>query len=225
MTTATAVKLRLRRETASRGGAEASKPRILGIGTATPAHRFTQEEAYRLAGYDSQRILEIFLNSDIDYRHFYVDPDHVNRHETPDELNQRYLRGAMETGCRAVQKCLANAGLTARDVDLFVVSTCTGYVCPDVGTRLVGHMGFRPDVERAPLVGLGCAGALPALQRAWDYARAHPGRTALVLAVEICSASYYLDHTLETAVANAICADGAAALLLSTTAAPNHCKF
>src|SRR5207244_5947696 len=71
------------------------------------------------------------------------------------------------------------------------------------------------DVERAPLVGLGCAGALPALQRAWDYARARPGRTALVLAVEICSASYYLDHTLETAVANAICADGAAALLRS----------
>src|SRR5256712_2740757 len=215
---ATAVKPHLRGRVERLRKAEAANPRILAIGTANPPHRFTQEEAYRLAGYDSPRILDIFLNSDIDYRHFYVDPERVNRHETPDELNQRYLRGAMETGCRAVQTCLASAGLTARDVDLFVISTCTGYVCPDVGTRLIGHMGFRPDVERAPLVGLGCAGALPALQRAWDYARAHPGRTALVLAVEICSASYYLDHTLETAVANAICADGAAALLLSTAA-------
>src|SRR5947208_5581788 len=222
---ATAVEPHVRARIESRRKTAAANPRILAIGAANPPHRFTQEEASRLAGYDSPRILDIFLNSDIDYRHFYVDPEHVNRHETPDELNQRYLRGAMETGRCAVQQCLASAGLTARDVDLFVVSTCTGYVCPDVGTRLIGHMGFRSDVERAPLVGLGCAGALPALQRAWDYARARPGRLALVLAVEICSASYYLDHTLETAVANAICADGAAALLVSTGAAPRPRGF
>ena len=37
-----------------------------------------------------------------------------------------------------------------------------------------------------------------------------------MLAVEICSAAYYSDDTLETAVANAICADGAAAFLLGT---------
>ena len=66
------------------------------------------------------------------------------------------------------------------------------------------------------MLGLGCAGALPTLQRAWDYARSHPGRKALMLAVEICSASYFLDHTLETVVGNAICADGGAAFLLST---------
>lgn len=191
-------------------------PRVISIGTANPPWRFTQEEAYRLAGYNSQRILEIFLNSDIEHRHFYVDPENVNRKETPDELNQRYLRGAMETGCRAVRQCLSQAGLKTSDVDLFLVCTCTGYVCPDVGSRLIGHMGFRQDVERGPMLGLGCAGALPTLQRAWDFARARPGRKALLLAVEICSASYYLDHTLETVIGNAICADGAAACLVST---------
>jgi predicted naringenin-chalcone synthase len=30
-----------------------------------------------------------------------------------------------------------------------------------------------------------------------------------MLAVEICSACYYVDNTLETIVGNAICADGA----------------
>jgi polyketide synthase Type III len=193
-------------------------PRILSVGTANPPERFTQEETFRMAGYHSQRILEIFLNSDIDYRHFYVDRKNPNRLETPDQLNQRYLRGAMETGCRAVHRCLEGAGLTPRDVDLFLVCTCTGYLCPDLGSRLIGHMRFRPDVQRAPLLGLGCAGAVPTLQRAWDYAQAHPGRKALMLTVEICSASYYLDNTLETVVGNAICADGAAAVLLSTQA-------
>ncbi|MFB3920682.1 MAG: type III polyketide synthase [Terriglobia bacterium] len=191
-------------------------PRILAIGTANPPHRFTQKDVYRMAGYQSRRILEIFENSDIDYRHFYIDPLNPRNDETPDELNQRFLKGAMETGCHAVCRCLESAGLSTRNVDMLSVCTCTGYVCPDVGTRLIGHMKFRSDVERAPMVGLGCAGAMPTLQRVWDYARARPGRKALMLAVEICSASYYIDNTLETVVGNAICGDGAAAFLLST---------
>lgn len=217
MATATAVRPRVER-TARKADQRSRNPQILGIGTANPAPRFTQEEAYRLAGYDSQRILEIFLNSDIDTRHFYVDIQNINRHETPDELNQRYLRGAMEIGEQAITNCLDAANLKVCDVDLLVTCSCTGYVCPDVGTRLIAQMGFRRDVERAPMMGLGCAGALPTLQRASDYARAHPGRKALMLAVEICSAAYFIDHTLETVVGNAICADGAAAFLLSTSA-------
>ena len=193
-----------------------TNPRVLAIGTANPPHRFTQEEVYRLAGYKNRRILDIFLNSDIDYRHLYLDPENFNRDETPDQLNARFLRGAMEIGYLATRRCLNAARLSPRDVDLFLVCTCTGYVCPDVGSRLVGHLQFRKDVQRAPLIGLGCAGAVPTLQRAWDYARANPGRRALMLAVEICSASYYIDSSLETVVGNAICADGAAALILST---------
>lgn len=191
-------------------------PRVISIGTANPARRFTQREAYQLAGYEDPKVLRIFLNSDIDYRHFYIDPGSFTADESPDELNQRYLRGAMETGCRAVERCLKAAGLTPRDVDLFAVCSCTGYLCPDLGSRLIGHMKFRDDVERSPLLGLGCAGAMPALQRVWDFASARPGRKALMLAVEICSASYYIDHDLETIVGNAICGDGAAALLIST---------
>jgi hypothetical protein len=44
---------------------------------------------------------EDFLNSDIEYRHFYLEGA-LNRRETSDQLNQRYLRGAMKTGCQAI---------------------------------------------------------------------------------------------------------------------------
>ena len=188
-------------------------PQILGIGTANPPLRLSQEQSFHAAGYQGERIRKIFLNGDIEYRHFYLEGA-PNRQESSDQLNQRYLRGAMETGCRAIRDCVEAAGTTVRDVDFLAVCTCTGYVCPDVGSRLVAHMGFSNRVQRAAIVGLGCAGALPALQRAVDFVRANPGRQALVLAVEICSACYYLDNTLETVIGNAICADGAAAFLL-----------
>jgi predicted naringenin-chalcone synthase len=188
---------------------------IEAVGLANPPRRFSQDEAFQMAGYTSPRILEIFRNCDIDFRHFYVEPGSP-RVETSSELNQRYLRGAMETGCRAVAACLQAAHSKVTDIDLLVVCTSTGYVCPDLGSRLIAHMGFRSDVHRAVAVGLGCAGALPALQQACDFVRAHPKRTALMLAVEICSACYFVDDTMDTVIGNAICADGAAAFLITS---------
>jgi predicted naringenin-chalcone synthase len=135
-------------------------PRILGIGTANPLVRLTQEQSFYAAGYQGERIRKIFLNSDIDHRHLYLEGT-LNRAESSDQLNQRYLRGAMKTGCRAILNWLKAAGTTVQDVDFLAVCTCTGYVCPDVGSRLIAHMGFGNNLQRASIVGLGCAGALP----------------------------------------------------------------
>jgi polyketide synthase Type III len=189
-------------------------PRIAGIGTANPSLKLTQEESFVAAGYKTERIRNIFLNSNIDYRHFYLE-DEPNRSETSDQMNDRYLQGAVTIGRKAIAGCLKTADVTEREVDFLAVCSCTGYVCPDLSSRLIAEMQFRDDVQRASIVGLGCAGAIPTLQRVTDFVRAHPGRTALMLAVEICSACYFVDTTLETAVGNAICADGAAAFLLS----------
>lgn len=188
-------------------------PQILGIGIANPPIRLTQEQSFYATGYQSERIRKIFLNSDIEYRHFYFGGT-PNLEETSDQQNERYLSGAMKTGCRAIMNCLDAARCGVNDIDFLAVCSCTGYVCPDVGSRLIAHMGFKGNVQRSPVIGLGCAAAVPTLQRAVDFVRANPSRKALMLAVEICSACYYVDNTLETVVGNAICADGAAAFLL-----------
>lgn len=190
---------------------------IIGMGTATPPIRLTQEQSFQAAGYRSERIRKIFLNSDIDYRHFYFGGT-PNIEETSDQQNARYLSGSVKTGCRAIMNCLESANASVADVDFLAVCSCTGYVCPDVGSRLIAHMGFRRNVQRVSIVGLGCAGALPTLQRAVDFVRANPGRKAMMLAVEICSACYFIDDSLETVIGNAICADGAAAFLLDGSA-------
>ena len=95
-----------------------SHPRILGIGTANPTVRLTQEQSFHAAGYQGERVRKIFLNSDIDHRHFYLEA-RLNREESSDQLNQRYLRGAVTTGCRAILNCIEAAGTTVHDVEDF----------------------------------------------------------------------------------------------------------
>lgn len=171
-----------------------------------------------LLGYTRPVAREIFLNSDIDYRHFYVDPARDSLDDGLDKLHRRYREGALLIGRQAAERCLAQAGLAASDIDCIIVCSCTGYLCPDLATILVKELRLPERVQRGPLLGLGCAGALPALQRAYDHARAYPEHRVLLVAVEICSAAYYIDDTLETLVGNAICADGAAACLVTCRA-------
>ena len=193
---------------------------IVSTGIATPSLRVSQHEAFAQAGYRDEVTRRLFMRAGIENRHFYFH-NGIRVDENSDELNQRYVRGAVHIGCHAIRNCLDAAGLTERDIDLFVLCTSTGYTCPDIGSRLIGHMGFRSDIQRAPMVGLGCGGALPSLQRACDFAQSRVGQTALVLTVEICSACYYRDDTLETVIGNAICADGAAAALLTAGVTPD----
>src|SRR5579864_5859450 len=161
-----------------------SNPRIIGIGTANPVLRLTQEQSFHAVGYQSERIRKMFLNSDIDYLHFYLEGD-LNREESSDQLNQRYLRGAMKTGCRAIVNCLATAERTVQDVDfLAVVPAPAMYVRIWAAAR---SPTWRSGTTFRGLLswGLGCAGAVPTLQRAADFVRADPRRVALMVAVEI----------------------------------------
>ncbi len=75
---------------------------------------------------------------------------------------------------------------------------------------------MKSRIFRANLLMMGCSSALSALLSAFNHLMAHPDHVALILAVEICSATYFLDDTDETAVANAIFGDGAVAVLLAT---------
>jgi alkylresorcinol/alkylpyrone synthase/polyketide synthase Type III len=194
-------------------------PQILSLGTANPPQRWSQREVYDLAArivpmYRNPRIEQIFMGSDIEFRHLALEKNGFTAEETADQLHERFSKESVKLGKEAIDRCLANAGVAARDVDCFIAVSCTGYLCPGLSALLIREMGMRDDVQRGDLVGMGCAGAMPGLQRANDYALAHPGKKALVLTVEICSACYYVDDDLETVVGNAICADGAAAILV-----------
>jgi alkylresorcinol/alkylpyrone synthase len=192
-----------------------SYPRIVAVATATPTQRFTQAQLLGLAGYRDERRRGFFEASDIVARHLYIDPATFRPDESVDELNDRFRRGALELAERAARAVLAQAGWAPGELDFLATTTCTGRMTPSLDAHLVARLGCPSAVQRVHVGDTGCASALVALQQAWNHLRAFPDHKALVLAVEICSAAYFLDDRLESAVAHAIFADGAGAIALS----------
>jgi predicted naringenin-chalcone synthase len=190
-------------------------PRIVAVGTAVPPHRFTQAALLRMAGYTDERRRGFFAASDIDGRHLWLDPARFQPDESVDELDARFREGALALAEAAAQAALARAGWRVEDVDFVATTTCTGRLTPSVDAHLIARLGARSDVQRVHVGDTGCASAMVALQQAWNHLHAFPQHRALVVAVEICSAAYFLDDRLESAVAHAIFADGAGALALS----------
>lgn len=189
-------------------------PKIVSIGTANPKEKFTQEEVYKLCGYKNPKIKSIFLNSDIDNRYFYLDK-RFKPQETLDQKNQRYLKGSLEISEKAIYNCLEKIEVEKEEIDCLIVVSCTGYICPGLSSHLVKKLSLRKNIQQANILGMGCGGALPGLQRAFAQAKAYPEQKILLVTVEICSAAYFIDNSLETIVGNAICGDGAASILLS----------
>lgn len=189
------------------------QPRILGIGTANPSQRYSQRQIYEFAArhvesYRNPRIEQIFMTSDIEYRHLAFDMETLQPDESADDLHERFAEHSVKISKKAIERALADARVNVNDVDYVVAVTCTGYLCPGLSAILIKDLRMRDNVQRADLIGMGCAGAMPGLQRAFDFVIAYPDKTALVLTTEICSACYSVDDTLETVVGNAICADG-----------------
>ena len=191
-------------------------PKIAAVATATPPQRFSQAELLALAGYDDPQRRGFFGRSDIEGRYLYIDRETFRPDESVDQLQARFRRGALELGEAAARRALERAGWAAAQVDFVATTTCTGRLTPSLDAHLVGRLGCRSDVQRVHVGDTGCASAMVALQQASNYLQAHPGRRALVVAAEICSAAYFLDDRLESAVAHAIFADGAGALALGT---------
>ena len=190
-------------------------PRIVAVATATPPHRFDQATLLRIAGYDDTLRTGFFRHSQIEGRHLYLDPATFTPDESVDQLGERFRRGAIDLGAQAVRRVVERAGWDLSDVDFLATTTCTGRLCPSLDAHIIAALGLKPSIQRVHVGDTGCASALVALQQAVNHVEAFPHHRAGVVAVEICSAAYFLDDRLESAVAHAIFADGAGALAVS----------
>jgi alkylresorcinol/alkylpyrone synthase len=193
------------------------------MGTANPPLRLSQKDAFDIyttllpLSDEARSLLErIFVaNQSIGYRHFGMDTPQDVLEESQDQLIARYRKHGVRVAVEAANKALSNAGLTSEDIDGLVVNTCTGYLCPGLTSYVAEALPLRANVRPFDLQGMGCGAALPNLETAHNFLQAHPDSNVLIIAVEICSATLYLDEAPDILISNALFGDGAAAAVLT----------
>jgi alkylresorcinol/alkylpyrone synthase len=195
---------------------------LVSLATAVPPNVFLQKDVLaaawdvfgpRLPQFET--LSSIFANTGIIKRHGVKPFDwYLERRGWP-ERTKAFLEGAEALFVDAATKALANAQLSARDIDTIVTVCSTGIATPSLEARVAGRMGFRSDVTRVPVFGLGCAGGVSGLSIAARLAQARPGSNVLLVAVELCSLALRLDElTKANIVATSLFGDGAAAIIL-----------
>lgn len=204
--------------TAAKAPRVASAPvaHLLEVTTSTPIRSYTQEQILEWLQEPDPKVKRIFRNSHIQQR-FLDLPEAVGGEipeESPQDLIDKHLRGALQMGERVISSVLARRNIALADVDFLVCVSSTGFLCPGISAHLVRSLGMPNNMRRMDVVGMGCNAAVNALQSATAMAMARPGRYGLLVCLEVCSATYARNRKVSTAVVNSLFGDGGGALLI-----------
>ena len=71
---------------------------------------------------------------------------------------------------------------------------------PSPDAMLINRLGMGRHTRRTPIWGLGCAGGVAGLARAYEYTRAFPDQRVLLLSVELCRVPFQWGEGRPTSV-------------------------
>jgi prepilin-type processing-associated H-X9-DG protein len=218
-------------------------PLILhGIGTAVPSRRLSQADAVQVAHrinaetpeqaglmtriYQKTKVLSrgsVLLEKDEDdgtiqeRLSFYgaESPSTAERMQAFDDY-------AGELALEAAAKALSDSDISAAAITHLVTVSCTGFQSPGVDLYLIDKLALAPSVQRTHIGFMGCHGAMNGLRVAHAFAEMDPQAVVLLCAVELCSLHMAYGWHPEKVVANALFADGAAAVVASANPSITH---
>jgi alkylresorcinol/alkylpyrone synthase len=201
---------------------------IAGTATAVPPHLLTRDivkqrmkDVFSLDGKRLEAIRTVIDNSQIDQRFSVFPVEHIIEPRPLAQINTEYREKAVELGLRVAADALAQAEMVPTDVDLLITVSCTGVMIPSLDAYLATEMGFRQDVRRLPITELGCAAGAAGLARAWEYLRAFPDRTALLVSVELPTLTFQRkDFSQANLISAILFGDGAAGVVITGREAP-----
>jgi len=197
---------------------------LLSLATAVPPHVVEQHEAKvrareafggNKALFD--RLSGVFDNAGIARRHIVAEQDWYMTGHGWHDRNDVYLKAAEDLFVEAATSAIEKSGLMPEQIDGVVSVSTTGIATPSLDARAAPKVGFRDDIRRVPVFGLGCAGGVNGLATASRMAAGEPGTNWLFVTVETCSISIRLDSDDPAAVvATALFGDGAAAAVVTS---------
>jgi predicted naringenin-chalcone synthase len=220
---------------------------ILGLGTAVPSTVVDQATASRIAQACCCRTAEqqtwvptMYVNSGIRQRHMVMRPEVVrdvlegtrtsqspflpsgaddDNGPTTAQRMRAYAVEAKPIALAAARQALDRAEVSAAGITHLVTVSCTGCYSPGLDIELIQELALPADAQRTHIGFMGCHGALNGLRVARAFATAEPDACVLLCATELCSLHYHYGWDPQKVIANAIFADGAAALVGAASSA------
>lgn len=195
---------------------------ILGVGTAVPELRWTQQDKtdhlaaiWGLSGNALDRWRRIVAGSGIEHRHTAMAAEDVAHLSTAQRM-AHYERLAPPLAELAARRALVEAGVAAEQVTDVVIVSCTGFSAPGLDVSLIERLGLRATTRRTTIGFMGCFGAINGLRVANGLCAADPDAVTLLVCCELCSLHMRTDDGPQNLVASALFSDGAAAAVLSS---------
>jgi len=209
------------------------RPKLISLATAVPEHVLETDdvmvEAIKIFSgrhEDFERMMPVYANSGIKTRYSSRPFEWFREDRGWPERSDAFLTGASKIFAEVSTKALDAAGLEADEIDSIVMISSTGIATPTIEARVMNALGFRDDVKRIPVFGLGCAGGIAGLSLAARLAAAEPGKNILVVVIELCTLTFRADEISKSnIIATALFGDGAAAAVVSTSAKNAHAEI
>lgn len=179
--------------------------------------KITRAIAEHLDGADElslRKLRVIHANTGIATRHFALPLSDYRHFGTVAQRNAKFREVGEQHASNAIAAALARAKIEPTEVDFIVMVTTTGMTSPSLDVLVAKKLGFRPDVKRVPVVGLGCVGGAAGLARLRDLLAGDPDAVGVLVAVELCSlGAWPADASSPELVASGIFGDGAVAVV------------
>ncbi len=197
-------------------------PIIQAVATAVPPHRLAQADLRDFAStlfrgrvHQLDRLISVFEHTLIEHRHLSQPLAWFGEPHTFAEANALYEQMALQLSEQASCRAIEQAGIAPDEIALVILVSTTGIATPSLDSKLIQCLGLPAHTARLPIWGLGCAGGVAGLARAAELAHAFPGKSILLVAVELCSLTFqFNDLSKSNLVATTLFGDGAAAILL-----------
>ena len=196
--------------------------RVVCVGRGFPDHYYSQEElvAALTERWSSRhrnvaRLAQVHRNVMVGGRHLALPIEGYEALTDFTAANDAFIEVGLNVGERAVRAALAEADLEPSSIDHIFFVSVTGIATPSLDARLINRVGFRRDIKRTPIFGLGCVAGAAGVARVFDYLRAYPNHRALLVSVELCSLTLQReDLSVPNIVASGLFGDGGACVVM-----------
>jgi type III polyketide synthase len=186
-----------------------------------PEYTVTQEqmidELKKLHPYHPKADLayRMIRNTEVLSRSLVIPIEELTAHSGFTHRSRIYEREGRKMSSVAAQQAIDNAGLTNKDIDMVIVTSCTGFMMPSLTAHLINSLGLRSDTVQLPIAQLGCVAGASAINRALSFCEAQPHLNILIVALEFSSLCFQPDsEELHSFISAALFGDAVTATVI-----------